>query len=400
MNIEKNEVYGILKRVTETIRPKPLCCVCFCLLSVCLGLDIGFDRCDRLYCNTCLKRIFSYDQGILIAIIVLMWTFTVSFSIYCMEHSGERYYGIRRVNILLVDLRGGLVCLIIMIFMELLALIVSSVLEWKITLLMVTFQQLFITIYLLLILAVKTSYRNTLLQIRKDMESILDRNLSGLARQIQGVDRVEDIRQEKNYPMLFKMVRGIDYADDYGRDELLHIIREIAKWLKQRLEECGNDKIKQYQMQKDINLVSYQIASDALRTETRREIIMDFMNNLMSCAATLAFKQGIMMALLEDLIPQHIYIFQRLLQIESEHHRELQIWCAVYNVFMQQFEREQWRKAYVQFQFNELHTDDWKDADVRMALDMWDQVRELRDTSDVKSLGQSIVLFKYIFFDD
>lgn len=400
MNIEKNEVYGILKRVTETIRPKPLCCVCFCLLSVCLGLDIGFDRCDRLYCNTCLKRIFSYDQGILIAIIVLMWTFTVSFSIYCMEHSGERYYGIRRVNILLVDLRGGLVCLIIMIFMELLALIVSSVLEWKITLLMVTFQQLFITIYLLLILAVKTSYRNTLLQIRKDMESILDRNLSGLARQIQGVDRVEDIRQEKNYPMLFKMVRGIDYADDYGRDELLHIIREIAKWLKQRLEECGNDKIKQYQMQKDINLVSYQIASDALRTETRREIIMDFMNNLMSCAATLAFKQGIMMALLEDLIPQHIYIFQRLLQIESEHHRELQIWCAVYNVFMQQFEGEQWRKAYVQFQFNELHTDDWKDADVRMALDMWDQVRELRDTSDVKSLGQSIVLFKYIFFDD
>lgn len=305
MNIEKNEVYGILKRVTEIIRPKPLCCVCFCLLSVCLGLDIGFDRCDRLYCNTCLKRIYSYDQGILIAIIVLMWTFTVSFSIYCMEHSGERYYGIRRVNILLVDLRGGLVCLIVMIFMELLALIVSGVLEWKITLLMVAFQQLFITIYLLLILAVKTSYRNTLLQIRKDMESILDRNLSGLARQIQGADRVEDIRQEKNYPMLFKMVRGIDYADDHGRDELLHIIREIAKWLNQRLEECGNDKVKQYQMQKDINLVSYQIASDALRTETRREIIMDFMNNLMSCAATLAFKQGIMMALLEDLIPQH-----------------------------------------------------------------------------------------------
>lgn len=392
MGIEKNKLYERMRRVIKKVLyPKTFSVLFLCLLFMCMLFDI----CQKPYWK-CVGSIFLYDQGRLIAVIVLIWTFTVSFSVYCVEHFGEQYYGIRRIDILLVDLgHEGLLWLMAIIFVELFVFIVSCILEWAITLIMIAFQQFFIIIYILFIVIIKMSYKNTLIQIGKDIEVILNDNLVELVQQIR-----EKNLNMKGSPLLFKMIQELDYLNDNNREELLCIICNVAKLLHKKSEMCKEDSTKRFQLQVDINLISYQITVYILRYRKINDIMQDFLNKLMSSAETLAFKQGILMALLENMIPEHIVMYQRLIQLEPKQYRELQIWCAVYNVFIQQYEGEEWRIAHTQFQFNELYTYQWDTKDMNIAFEAWRQIQCIYNFSFTVNIGQYKPLFKYIFPND
>ena len=106
----------------------------------------------------------------------------------------------------------------------------------------------------------------------------------------------------------------------------------------------------------------------------------------------LEFGQGVIMALLSDPTQDNMLICRQLLLTETRYQRQLQIWCAVYNVYMQTFAGEEWRSMmYTEQMFKELYTD-WGKDDMREALKAWEQM------SDAHMVYKP--LFQYIFPGD
>ena len=141
--------------------------------------------------------------GDLIAIILVIWTFTVSLSVYVLEKAQERYYGIKIEDLLIRDLkRGKLWGLAALILLELLLLILATVGSWKISLVISAFLQFYTMIYFFLLVCLKVSEANVLKQIGKEVAEIEE--LSGL----QGL-------------LLRNMIRKLQYEDEEQCDELL-----------------------------------------------------------------------------------------------------------------------------------------------------------------------------------
>lgn len=375
---EKEKLYGILSKIIDTLSiNKVLWTGLFFLAS---GIILDTVSCIKL----------CYNEGNLIAVIVLIWTFTVSFSVYCIEHFGESYYGIPRADILLSDLGlKGLSALAGLVFMEIIALIIAIIFNMYFTIVIVAFEQIFVTIYIPMIVIIKTSYTNTLEQIEQEAEHIIRYDLSGLYHKLRGdTTNISDLQSSR--PRLFQMIRELDYTNDTSRGRLLNILKKVSDLLQEELEQrpfaypdYGPQK------RKEINTVSCQIALDVLNAVHDREIRIDFFSHLAEYSASLEFSQGIMTALLTDPTPDNISVCRQLLLTETKYQRQLQIWCAVYNVYMQTFAGEEWRSLlYTKQMFRELYTD-WGKDDMKAALEAWEQMQDSHMNYEP--------LFQYIF---
>lgn len=378
---QKERLYGILKKVIDTLS-----------IYKTLWTGLFFLVCGILSdILSCVK--LCYNEGNLIAVIVLIWTFTVSFSVYCIEHSGESYYGIRRADILLFDLGvKGLLALAGLVFMELIALIGAIIFEWRFTIVIIALEQIYITVYIPVVVIIKTSYTNTLEQIEKEIENAIKINLKGLCHIIkEKSNNHEDMHCD--WPRLFQMIRELDYTNERSRMRLLGILKKVSDLLQEELKRivysAQNCEIEK---RKEVNTVSCQIALDVLYSVQDKKILMDFFSQLMDYSAMLEFGQGVMMALLSDPTQDNMLICRQLLLTETRYQRQLQIWCAVYNVYMQTFAGEEWRSMmYTEQMFKELYTD-WGKDDMREALKAWEQM------SDAHMVYKP--LFQYIFPGD
>lgn len=378
---EKESLYEILKKTINILSVYKVLWANLVFLAVGMVLDIFH----------CIK--LCYDEGNLIAIIVLVWTFTVSFSVYCIEHFGESYYGIRRSDILLADLGlKGVSALAGLVFMEISALIGATVFKWYLTIVVIAIEQIFVTIYIPLIVVIKTSYTNTLEQIEKEAKDAISFDLRGLYRKIKG-DRQSNSLLHNNSLRLFQMIRELDYTNDRSRGRLLEMLKKISELLKAELNHCfeSGTEESRFEIQKAVNTVSCQITLEVLKSVQDSEIRIDFFSQLMSYSTSLEFSQGVMMALLENPTLENMSICQQLLCIEEKYQRQLQIWCAVYNVYMQTFAGEEWRSlVYTEQMFRELYTD-WGKSDMKTAIEAWEQMQDSQ-----MNYGP---LFQYIFLD-
>ncbi len=144
--------------------------------------------------------------GDLIAIILVIWTFTVSLSVYVLEKVQERYYGIKIEDLLIRDLkRGKLWGLAALILLELLLLILATVGDWEISLVISAFLQFYTMIYFFLLVCLKVSEANVLERIGKEVAE--KEELSGL----QGL-------------LLRNMIRKLQYEDEEQREALLNVL--------------------------------------------------------------------------------------------------------------------------------------------------------------------------------
>lgn len=213
---EKEKLYGILSKIIDTLSISKVLWTGLLFLIVSIVLDTV----------PCIK--LCYNEGNLIAVIVLIWTFTVSFSVYCIEHFGESHFGIPRADILLYDLGlKGLSALAGLVFMEIIALIVAIIFNMYFTIVIIAFEQIFVTIYIPMIVIIKTSYTNTLEQIEKEAENIIKYDLSGLYHNLRG-DTTNICDLQSSRPRLFQMIRELDYTNDTSRGRLLNISRNSA----------------------------------------------------------------------------------------------------------------------------------------------------------------------------
>lgn len=401
-DIEKDKLYKTLEKVDKLSDHQiGLLIICIILLAACMG----FDAAPCPYCTIWIERLFTYDIGNVIAIIVVIWTFTVSLSVFCLEKLGERYYGIQIIDVLSFELkRKGLFALAGMVLAELFALILAAILEWEITIAMIALQQFFIMIYIFLFVCIKTSYRHILKQIKEEMKGLTKEDLTALMKRIEDIkwrmETCEESADSFRQPMLFKMVRNLDYTDFYGTEALLSVLRESSDKLsklfleiKSGAEDSQQDEGKQdeetFKFQHCMIVFSKEITLDIIRTGKTKDDIMDFLYNWINTKELrLEIKQGIIAALMEELTPQNVTIYQNLIKAEIKHQRELQIWSAVYNIYKQEQIDEEWRALYTMQQFKRLRSG-WKQEDSENAIKYWEMA--------CGNKGRYTPIFEYIF---
>lgn len=268
---EEERLYKILQYIMDFLSVYRVFLTCLVFLVVSAILDI----CS--YIKMC------YSEGNLIAVIVLIWTFTVTFSAYCIEHSGESYYGIRRAGILLSDLGlKGLVTLVCLVFLEIISLIGAIIFKCNFMIITIALEQIFVTIYIPIIVIMKTSYTNTLIQIEKEIEDAIKYDLKGLSQNIKE-DGQSNGGTYSRWPRLFQMIRELDYTNDRSIGILLDIIKRVLELLKEELERSMRFCIEEDKLDRKraVNIVSYQIVSEMLKAVQIEEVRIDFLSQLM-----------------------------------------------------------------------------------------------------------------------
>lgn len=398
VDTEKRKLYKVLNKVNWLSKHQVIISLA-CVFSLFICMVIDAVPCS--YCTTWIEDLFTYNMGNVIAIIVLVWTFTVSLSTYCFEKLGTRYYGILMSDVLSFELKTKrLIALAIMVLAELFSLIFAAILEWEITIAMVAVQQFLIMIYLFLLVCAKTSYPYILEQIKAEMETYTKTDLIELVKQI------EAIKNEKysvaNEPMMFKMVKNLDYSDLYSKEELLEVLKVSSNALSNMLLQIETSipnscEEEMFQFRRCMILFSRQIALDIIHAAKTKENILEVLYRWMGSEnIRFEIKQGIIAALLKNLTPCNVSIYQSLVKSEKKYQEELQIWSAVYNAYMQEHVGEEWRIIYIERQFKGLKKFKRLYANCQQrgkveetALLYWRYICESNRTYDP--------LFKYIF---
>lgn len=306
------------------------------------------DLSQQPYWNQAIEELFSGVGGDLIAIILVIWTFTVSLSVYVLGKAQERYYGIKIEDLLIRDLkRGKLWGLAALILLELLLLILATVGNWKISLVISAFLQFYTMIYFFLLVCLKVSEANVLAQIGKEVAE--KEELSGL----QGL-------------LLRNMIRKLQYEDEEQREELLKILngsvldalqrmlRQDPKARNQAIGFCGE--------------LAREIMECGKKTETVLLILRNWCRNENFPAEA---GLGVVDALVRDVCPRNLEILEGLLAVERKHQRAMRIRAIVGNLYARQFEGEGWRRMIA----GKLKAglDLRREQNLHLAAEYWDQ---------------------------
>lgn len=307
----------------------------FCILIlVCLAVCIRIDIFPFSFCCAALKNVFNYDAGDLIAVILVIWTFTATLVVFYLERMESRRYGIRMITIILRSYNENSLFLMTATFMaELLALIFASIVSLKITLIVSSLIQFGTMIFVFLMVCIETSDDHFREIMRTEYQSVK-------YHESMSYEEVEVIYKEL---MVVKMIRNMDYSSYNNLEDLEQILNENPvdkNWTNVR---------------KYINHKSTQLILEAGNSNTgKKTIILDL---FMYKEAVLDDKKGILTALIETLSPLNLEICQIILTTEGRYQKELSIWCIVLNRFLGEFNDEKWRQCYFMYFFENIKND-------------------------------------------
>lgn len=311
------------------------------------------DLSQQPYWNKAIEELFSGGGGDLIAIILVIWTFTVSLSVYVLEKAQERYYGIKVEDLLIRDLkRGKLWGLAALILLELLLLILATVGDWEISLVISAFLQFYTMIYFFLLVCLKVSEANVLEQIGKEVAE--KEELNGL----QGL-------------LLRNMIRKLQYEDEEQQEALLKILNEDVLAALQRM--LREDPKARNQVIGFCGELAREIMESGKKTETVLLILRNWCRNENFPAEA---GLGVVDALVRDVCPRNLEILEGLLAVERKHQRAMRIRAIVKNLYIQQFDGEGWRRMIA----GKLKAglDLRREQNLHLAVEYWDQLDEER----------------------
>lgn len=304
----------------------------FCgLILVCLTACVIIDLFTVPYCCALLERLFTYDTGNLIAVILVIWTFTATLVIFYLERLESRRYGIRMITIIRRSYNDSKLLLMAATFMaELLVLIFASVVSLEITLTVSSMIQFGTMIFVFLMVCIETSDYHFREIMNGEYHSV----------RYQETMNYKEVEKAYKELMIVRMIRNLDYSNYDNLEELEQVLhanpvnknwtnirRHINRKTTQLILESGNDSKGMTTI--ILNLFDYNEAS-------------------------LDDKKGILMALLESLSPQNLEICQILLSTEKKYQKALYVWCIVLNRFMEEFNDEKWRQSYFAFFFENI----------------------------------------------
>lgn len=318
-----------------------------------------------------IETLFSDQKGTIVAIDVVIWTFTMSIFVYCLGKVDQKYYGIQVADIFFRGLCVKKIYFVAAtVFAEIVLLIIMTVFGAGIGVFVLTLFQCYVMIYIILMVLQRTSGAFVMSQVREE---------------IRDTYRIEYFESQVCYRdtgIFGCMVHNINYDsyDEVGK--LLGMLRYYNKNLRQQINSEIEIGAKKY-----INECSKEIARHMYmnRIEANQKAVMDWYREDESC---IEIKQGILMHMMEEFGSGYeAAALEKLLDSETEYYRELHIWVFVYNVYLQEFEGQDWRAFYIEYLMRKMRFGAVR-TDAVTAIGYWNQI------TDAENLYS---LFRYIF---
>ncbi|MGN1167804.1 MAG: hypothetical protein ACI4S2_15405 [Lachnospiraceae bacterium] len=307
------------------------------------------------------EDIFSYNMGNLVAVIVVIWAFTIGLSTLFLQRAEGRFLGLRVVDVMSISMNAKMMLLLpIIVVAEVMVLSIAVVLNWPITLVVVAVLQIWTMIYSVSFVMYMTSYT-------KAIQLIKSRLIAELSQEEENLDD----------KLLFtKLFSRISYKDAEEREILLDIIIDVMN--------TGGYK------NENVWRISCDIARYILNGTTRRSgKRMKFIKKwYCNSATTLETKKGILSALCENGSPIYYEICRDLLAIEHHNVQELCVWVIVYYIYVSQFRGESGRKGYIAKLMRDYPYLEQKNGR-KQAVEFWKQIQGTKD-------GNFYELYKYI----
>lgn len=320
-----------------------------------------------------LKTFHSYDLSVVVAIAVVIWTFTTSMFVYFLGKADQRHYGIHVIDVFVKGMHVDKIYRIAtVIFGEIALLILASVVDYKITLFSLAAFQCYMMLYIISMVLERTSREFTIEQIKNE---------------IKDKYKVEDLRNSRNLDnasIFGSMLHNKEYASHDDVKRLLDILIFYSSNFKEQInEESMADNVRKY-----INNCSKEVMECMCQNKETmypmQYIIIEWFKNKNSFVE---IKQGILMHIIEEAKMQNYSRIERLLNSEKKEYRELHIWVMVCNIYRQGFEGEAWRECYTKYLMQKIGFGK-KNKDIGLALKFWKQITD----SD-----KYYELFQYIF---
>lgn len=301
-NDEKNKLYGIMFNIynyCSNLKIWILCCVLIFVL-------ILFDLSSREYISPIIEKIFTYDIGNAVAITVVIWTFTVTLSVYYLGKMEDRCFGIRMIDVLISAYKPKkLFILGTIILSELFVLIIAAIGELEITITGIVLLQFFTMTYMFLLVCLETSRSTVKIRIKGQLSAVSGAEIENL--------------------LLINMINNLNYNSKDDCNALL----EVLKSLPSGAEAAAGKKIAEYIVDAGSESIVWNIIKQWL-------VELEESSDL---------RKGIVMAMVEGLSPKTFPIFLGILDsIENERDaKELYIWFVVYNMHLSHSEGQSWR---------------------------------------------------------
>lgn len=231
-------------------------------------------------------------------IIFVVWTFTVTLIVFYLGRMEHVSYGIRIVDIMLEDLKFKQVVVKVLIFLfQLIALLVTIILELECTLVCCSASQIIIMVYVFVMVCVEPSDVNV-------QDTIQKRAIKSIEYDIEGNKGVDW--------MVSQMLYAINYKDKKERLFLIEFLKEIAS--------NSDDK-------KGLQSFAKDFAEQIILNCENRVIATDIMNNALDRVNEVLAKRGIAEAVLihSDAIPVET-VFNTAFSMR----REITLWAITY----------------------------------------------------------------------
>lgn len=381
--MDKHKKYEKYERYLKKFAKKQVFCGWIMIIITAFCLDI----CKEPYCCVALEKLFSYQLGNLVAVIVVIWTATLSVCIYLWGKLDEQYFGIRIEEILLVARKEKVISRSVGFYIGigLIVLIAATIGEMPILLFADAVLQIFTMVWIALFTAIYITRESVFGQVIKEiMKKTKDKN---------GKDQDWDSADEKR--MLFTFLHNYLFSDECSYERVLVIlINGIPK------EERGNEN--SGYLYKRMNHIVHFILM-RLNNSTKGKI-NELLMNLYQNVKLKAVKWGILSALMDQGTPWAVKLCINLIVAEQEAKMVYQaaLFILMRNLYVEDIKKQRWRKEYTRMIkgkfWLKISSDDQKEM-VRLLKEMYEDKfpgKALDHSDDEHQYGP---VYKLLFHD-
>ena len=284
------------------------------------------------------------DIGILVAIMVVIWTFTVSLSINCLEKMDNRYYGVSIADILDKYGMKKIVFIIIFELFQIITMVFAVVYKWKLTLLTICLLQIYTIPAIFCIVMFKTSHENIINYVEDECFKVLS-----------GQMKIEDAS------IFSKVILNIDYKKE----------NEIKR-VEQILIKICNRENPIYSKVTEVMCMIVDSIDDF-------DVLWNFIKKLFYHSNMFEVRRAIITASLNKFEDKSLQYCTILISMcEKDIFQKLYIWIIVYELYWSEAIGEQWRKKNAYYIVNNYIKMDSEEK-IYLALKYWEEISRTKD---------------------
>lgn len=311
------------------------------------------------------------DSSILVSIIVVVWTFTLSISVYCLGKLDSLFFGIRLTEIMTSFLLPRKIIFITFtVLSEIIFLFFAVVFDLNFVIFVIGILQFLSMLYAVLMIYIETS-----------RYTVIDRIQRGIME--ENDDSVKK-KKIKNWRRLLScMLKNLDYSDSEDVEKLYDLLSETIS------DVYKNDWFEIYK-------VSEKILSVNKNKEYREDFIQRWMlsTEKMEGNQGILIKQGIFAAVIKYLSVENYHYLLKLFDVQQNNYNRIIIWCVAVNIYFEKYDNEHWRGIFTK-KMIKFHLNEWKKEDIDLFYASLKQISKKFDSIYESTQSSFFYVYKY-----